>query len=170
MICLVGQEEWKSLDFLGYPRYQVSSYGRITGPRGILNGSVNQGGYLRVSLCNEEGMRNFGINRLVALAFIPNPDNLPEVHHKYEKLNNRADSLAWVTSSQNSLYAHQTNVRGRKYMTNDNKTEGRSLGAMIPEDLYWEFKNTAARRKESMQEAIMHAAMLYIDVDVEESK
>ena len=47
----------------------------------------------------------------------------------------------------------------------DTKQDGKSLGAVVPEQLYWDFKDAAAKRKESMQEAIIHAARMYVDVE-----
>lgn len=50
------------------------------------------------------------------------------------------------------------------------KKEEKFLGSSVHEDLYWEFKNVAARRKETMQDAITHAVRLYIDIDKEEER
>lgn len=60
-------------------------------------------GYLRVSLSNETTKhKRFSIHRLVAEAFIPNPDNLPQVDHKNEiKTDNRAENLRWSTPLNN---------------------------------------------------------------------
>jgi hypothetical protein len=43
--------------------------------------------------------------------------------------------------------------------------EAKMLGALVPPDVYWKFKEMVTKRKESMQEAMMHAAMLYIECD-----
>lgn len=97
--------------------YQVSSYGRIrsldrtmTYSNGnthfykghIIHGFVKPNGYKAVDLSNHMKKEKKHVHRLVAEAFIPNPENKPEVNHLDEdKLNNRADNLAWVTSSEN---------------------------------------------------------------------
>jgi len=44
------------------------------------------------------------------------------------------------------------------------------LGGLIPEDIFWKFKEIASKRKESMQDAVLNAAMLYIDVSSEINK
>ena len=69
-------------------------------------------GYLRVSLSN--GIikhKRFSIHRLVAEAFIPNPNNLPQVNHKDEnKTNNCVDNLEWCTAIEN---LNHSNVIGK---------------------------------------------------------
>ena len=60
------------------------------------------GGYFYVSLSKGDKAKMFRVHRLVAMAFIPNPDNLPEVNHIDEdKSNNRADNLEWCTHLYN---------------------------------------------------------------------
>ena len=62
-------------------------------------------GYYLVSLSRDGGTRHYSVHRLVAEAFIPNPDNLPEVNHKDEnKFNNCADNLEWCTNIYNIHY------------------------------------------------------------------
>lgn len=51
----------------------------------------------------------------------------------------------------------------------DTEKDEKFLGASVPADLYWAFKGEASTRKESMQEAIIHAARLYIDIKKEET-
>lgn len=97
------KEEWKNI--AGYANYMVSNYGKVknitTGK--ILKGNNNGKGYLHVVLYDENHIgKCIMIHRLVAKAFIPNPDNLEQVNHIDEcKTNNRSDNLEWVTSIQN---------------------------------------------------------------------
>lgn len=104
-------EEWK--DIIGYEgKYQVSNLGRIkslnynnTGEEGILDGDTNKRGYKVVNLSKNGKGRTFLLHRLVAIAFIPNPNNLPEVNHINEdKNNNCVDNLEWCTSEYNANY------------------------------------------------------------------
>ena len=79
-----------------------------------MNQYAGPNGYVRVSAKHENGkMHNTGAHRLVALAFIPNPNNLPEVNHKNGvRSDNRAENLEWVTSSENHIHAYR--VLGKK--------------------------------------------------------
>ena len=86
--------------------YQISDLGRVRNHRGrILKGYTNSKGYQMVHLRTKDSNKLYSIHRLVAIHFIPNPDNLPEVNHKDEdKANNRADNLEWCTTKYNSNY------------------------------------------------------------------
>lgn len=105
-------EVWKPIKgFEGI--YEVSNLGRVrsltrkvwnyTKPGRILKPYDNGHSYLNVGLSNggkEE--KHAYIHRLVAQAFIPNPDNLPQVNHKnFDKKDNRVENLEWVTEEQN---------------------------------------------------------------------
>lgn len=91
-------EIWK--DIPGYDGYyQVSNFGRVKSLRKVLKAGLRKG-YLYISLRNKK----FNIHRLVAIAFIPNPGNLPETDHiDGNPLNNNVDNLRWVTRQQNEL-------------------------------------------------------------------
>lgn len=96
-------EEWK--DIPGYEGlYQVSNLGRIysfkTGE--YLKLGINSHGYTRVSLLKNYKTRQHNVHRLVALAFIPNPDNKPNVDHiNGDKADNKVENLRWVTQKEN---------------------------------------------------------------------
>lgn len=105
-------EIWKNIE--GYENlYQISSEGRV---KSLGNGSSNskerilksykdKDGYLRVSLWKEGKVKKYYIHRLVAQAFIPNPNNLPQVNHKDEKpSNNRVENLEWCDNKYNCNY------------------------------------------------------------------
>lgn len=115
------QEEWRDIiitkngvvyDFTGL--YQVSNFGRVRALGGkkychkddmLLKPQTNKG-YSHVNLYVNGKMTPFSIHRLVATAFIPNPDNLPVVNHKdYNRQNNCVDNLEWCTYKYNAQYS-----------------------------------------------------------------
>lgn len=96
-------------DVLGYEgRYQVTSWGRVYSveKERFLIPQENEKGYLRVSLTEENGRRKHKkVHRLVATAFIPNPENKPQVNHKDgNKSNNSFTNLEWVTDEENKIH------------------------------------------------------------------
>lgn len=107
------EEEWKDIaNFEGL--YQVSNLGRIKslpkvgsgGHNGIiLSQSKDKDGYLLVYLYANRKKVACKVHRLVAKAFVPNPNNFPQVNHKDEiKSNNCFTNLEWCTSSYNNSY------------------------------------------------------------------
>ena len=116
--------EWA--DILGYEGlYSVSTdgqvytykYKKVLKPR-------SKKGYLNVSLSKNKKRKEFKIHRLVAMSFIPNPENKEQVNHiDGDKSNNKVTNLEWVTQSENithsySLGLHSTTKKPYK-MTND---------------------------------------------------
>ena len=101
-------------------RYMVSNKGRVFSElhNKMLSPGKSKGGYLFVNLVKSKNgnIRHWSIHRLVAEAFIPNPNNLPEVNHKDEnKLNNRADNLEWCSPTYNVNYGTVLQRKGIAY-------------------------------------------------------
>ena len=98
-------EEWK--DIKGYEgSYQVSNEGRIRNiKRDKILSNLNVNGYMAINLHKNGVMKQYKIHRLVAEAFIPNPNSLPQVNHKDEcKTNNVWTNLEWCDNRYNSNY------------------------------------------------------------------
>ena len=98
------RERWKNIE--GY-NYQVSSNGRIRNKstKAIKKTFINDRGYTVVSLYKDKRLKTFRVHRLVAQAFIPNKNNLPEVNHRDEdKTNNVITNLEWCTREYNLAY------------------------------------------------------------------
>lgn len=110
-------EQWKNIE--GYEGlYQVSDDGRIRNSKGkILKGGKNARGYLYVAL-NKNGKQVMKkVHRLVAEAFLENPQNLPEVNHKDEcKTNNNVLNLEWCDSKYNTNYGTANQRRAEKLL------------------------------------------------------
>ena len=98
------EEIWK--DVVGYEGlYEVSNLGRVRRDGKILKPTKIKNGYLYVGLHKNGIQKTVRVHRLVASAFIPNPQNLPCVNHKDEdKTNNAVDNLEWCTSQYNANY------------------------------------------------------------------
>ena len=99
--------EWRTT--IEYDRYEVSNDGRVRHKvrQKDLKGRPNPGGYLYVSFNINGKRQNFAIHRLVATAFIENPQNSPEVNHKNgDRADNRVSNLEWVTSRENKTHAY----------------------------------------------------------------
>lgn len=107
-------EEWKQIE--DYPDYYVSSLGRVRSQKKwhgtssrLLTPSKTKKGYLCVGLCNDGKMKILLVHRLVASAFIPNPDCLPQINHKNEiKTDNRVENLEWCNNLYNMNYGTRT--------------------------------------------------------------
>lgn len=130
--CKVNSARWLSLEtFVGevwreLPNYEglyeISNYGRVKSVRNcyssnstrnysipkkvkILKTYLDKDGYYQIRLCKEQKYYNHHIHRLVAIAFIPNPMNLPQINHKDEvKTNNYVGNLEWCTCKYNNNY------------------------------------------------------------------
>lgn len=101
------REIWRFID--NYPNYEVSNLGRVRNSKlGRLLKGVDNKGYVRVSLSNEYGKKLFLVHRLVAQAFIPNPNNFPQINHKDENpSNNSVENLEWCDSKYNLNYGNR---------------------------------------------------------------
>lgn len=120
------KEVWK--DIAGYEgAYQISNFGRVKSlerevnirlfnvgltkrkvPELIRKQIIYKNGYVGVQLHKQQKVKLHLIHRLVAQAFLPNPENKPEVNHKNgDKLDNRVENLEWVTASENEQHSRK---------------------------------------------------------------
>ena len=95
-----------------YGHYWVSNLGRVKNEKGrILKGGLHNKGYHQVCVKLEGVQSTYKTHRLVAIAFIPNPDNLEQINHiDGDKTNNRVDNLEWCDNSYNQLHKVQTGL------------------------------------------------------------
>ena len=107
----MNNEIWKVIS--EFPIYSVSNIGRIRNDKTgyILQGGYDRDGYRQVTICYNGKQYNRRICRLVAIAYIPNPQNLPLVNHKDEdKSNDIVENLEWCTIAYNNSYGKRTNI------------------------------------------------------------
>ena len=120
------KEEWRKL--VNYPGYSVSSLGRVrSDPHKVWNGNgwyttkekilkpnILAKGYLQVELRNAPNRHPRQVHRLVAEAFISNPNNFPQVNHKNGiKNDNRVENLEWCDNSMNQIHAYAMGLNKR---------------------------------------------------------
>lgn len=101
-------EKWKKVE--GYEMYEVSTCGRVR--KNYLNGEtkylkfdVIRGGYLRCTLSKNGKTKRFIVHRLVAMSFIDNPNNYPDINHiDNNRTNNHVENLEWCTPLLNAQH------------------------------------------------------------------
>lgn len=121
----IEKEIWK--DVVGYEGiYQISNFGKVLslsyrdkGYSKIRISQTDVSGYSVIDLHLNKKRKNFKIHRLVAIAFILNPENKPQINHKDgDKLNNYICNLEWCTASDNIYHAYRN---GLNYMSERQK-------------------------------------------------
>ena len=124
---ILQDEIWREVE--GFPSYMVSNKGRVKTLRKEyycgnhhslrveeehqISPTTIKGGYKRVLLSKDGKRKAFLVHRLVALAFIPNPNNYKEVNHKDETTdNNVVENLEWCNPSYNINYGSRNTKAG----------------------------------------------------------
>lgn len=122
------KEIWKNIP--GYEGlYWASNLGSIRSVNRVLKPSKHRDGYLKVVLCLKGVHKTYQVHRLIASAFIPNPDNLPQINHIDEdKANNHVDNLEWCSMDYNIHYGtEQIRCRNRGLPSNTKPVSQYSL-------------------------------------------
>jgi hypothetical protein len=117
-------EEWKKIKIEGY---SISNTGKFRNDKTgkILKPSIGSTGYYVVNIKpNGRIGKSYSlkIHRLIAEAFIPNPENKPQINHKdCNRLNNNIENLEWVTNKENNIHAIENDRF--IYMYGDNRSD-----------------------------------------------
>ena len=138
-------EVWNEID--SFLNYQVSNLGEIkslnfnrTGKEKVMKLNIDTSGYYNIGFRKENKRYCFLVHRLVAMAFIPNPENKPYINHKdSNKLNNNIDNLEWSTASENTIHAYKYGKKvsskgekqGHSVLTEKQVLEIRAIGKSI---------------------------------------
>lgn len=131
----IDEEIWKNVSMFN-GLYKVSNLGRVcrfhkhTPPR-ILQPHLNTHGYVQVCLSKGEVRKFCTVHRLVATAFIPNPQNKDQINHiDGNKLNNSVNNLEWCTAKENIQHAitvlHKHSSLGLSLTGNRNPLKGKN--------------------------------------------
>lgn len=127
------KEIWKEIP--DYPYYKVSTFGRVMSNKRYRNGKIlkpqpTSDDYLRVGLSKNKKQKLFSVHRLLALTFLPNYYNLPQVDHKdRNKHNNSIYNLRWVTLSEQ-------NINKSNYRTDILETDPKTRKAITTKQSY----------------------------------
>jgi len=115
-----GAEVWRQ----SVGRYLVSSLGAVSGPKGAMTLNRTRKGYLRVCLSIGKKQEVVRVHRLVASAFIPNPNQLPQVNHiDGNKENNSVFNLEWCDNKHNQIHYRRVLKGGLVPLVASNKNE-----------------------------------------------
>ena len=127
----------------GFENYKIYEDGKIINKNGlVVKPYINELGYFNFTLCKNSKKKHFYLHRLLGLAFIPNPENKPEVDHiDRNPSNNNLENLHWVTSSENSQNTKMpnTNTTGHKYIYKDKNFNGWRFQKIINKKRYQKF-------------------------------
>ena len=121
------QETW--IKVKGFELYSVSDQGNVRNDKTgrILKGGLDTYGYPQVILCKNGARVNRKVHRLVAEAFVPNPDNKPQVNHiDGNKQNNAASNLEFCTNQENQthFWRYLNNEQNKANRINAHKGKG----------------------------------------------
>jgi hypothetical protein len=101
-------------DVIGFEGlYMVSNFGNVKNSRGKMLKGCSKKGYIYVHLSKNATYYNYRLNRIVAKAFLPNPNNFTDVNHKDgNKSNNTLDNLEWISHQDNMKHAYANGLLG----------------------------------------------------------
>jgi len=162
------KEEWSEISgYEGY--YEVSNLGSIRSIERYVNSknrslalkraksikTSKRGDYISVNLTRENKQKTFSVHRLVALTFIPNPENKLEVNHiDGNKLNNSINNLEWCTRSENEIHSYinglQSGRKGSKHHFTNLKEED-----VI--QMFYDLNNGLTRKEISIKYALSYS-------------
>ena len=127
------EEIWKEIE--GFDNYKISNLGRVKNIKfdRLVKPLLDNKGYIMVNLYKDGKMKRLSLHRLIAIAFIPNPDNKPCIDHiNTDRSDNHIDNLRWVTQKENhnnplSLMNHSKAAKGRTISEEQKKNQSEKM-------------------------------------------
>lgn len=127
------EEIWKEIE--GFDNYQISSLGRVKNIKfdRYVKPLLDNKGYLTVNLYKDGKMKHLTLHRLIAIAFIPNPENKPCIDHiNTDRSDNRIENLRWCTQKENhnnplSIVNHGNASSGRVVSEEQKKNQSEKM-------------------------------------------
>lgn len=127
------KEFWKEIE--GFDNYQISNLGRVKNIKfdRLVKPLLDNRGYIMVNLYKNGKMKRLSLHRLIAIAFIPNPENKPCIDHiNTDRSDNRIENLRWCTQKENhnnplSLMNHSKAAKGRTVSEEQKKNQSEKM-------------------------------------------
>lgn len=123
VIEIIDDESWETVIVKGIQtKYQVNKFGGVRRNKNYLLWSINNLDYCNISIYIEKKKKTLRPHQLVANAFIPNPDNKPQINHiDSNKRNNYVYNLEWVTASENMKHHYSKFARKKPKILSDDE-------------------------------------------------
>lgn len=138
--------------------YQVSNLGNVKNQNKILNPNKLKSGYLQIGLYKEKIKKMFLVHRLVAFAFLENPEYKKEVNHKDRNpKNNTLENLEWVTRQENMDHCNKDGMSEKQIISRKlsgeksigiNILEKRPVQGYVNDQLVYEFESMMCAEKQ----------------------
>jgi hypothetical protein len=159
----MAKERWKTIEGYG-ERYQISNLGNIKslnwhndGYEKLMVPQLDRKGYLRIILCKDKKGYPNKVHRLVAKAFVSNPNNLPQVNHINEnKTDNRASNLEWVNNITNCNHGTRNK---RLSLSHKGHYNARKPCMVVEDNKFFNSQADAARYLKVSKSSISDACM-----------
>jgi hypothetical protein len=123
----------------------------------ILKPSINSHGYYCVHLCKDSTKKKYSVHRLLALTYIPNPNNYPCVNHKdCNRQNNNLNNLEWCTQEYNSQSLNTMKNFGNVYFHNDKRSKCYEARYILNKVRYRKYFKTEVEARTWLNEQMLY--------------